>query len=52
MILAHGGTTGAIAEFFILFMPMAVVFYLARKKSKDDADQDADDAEQRKLEDY
>lgn len=36
MILAHGGTTGAIAEFAILFVPLIVVFFLARKKSKDD----------------
>lgn len=50
MILAHGGTTGAIAEFFILFVPLAVVFYLARRKSKDDADEDAGDEEQRRLE--
>jgi hypothetical protein len=37
MVLAHGGTTGAIAEFAIVFVPLIVVFYLARKKSKDDA---------------
>ena len=43
MVLAHGGTTGAIAEFLILFVPLIVVFYLARKKSKDDAAEEADE---------
>jgi cbb3-type cytochrome oxidase subunit 3 len=50
MILAHGGTAGALAEFLILFVPLAVVFYLARKKSKDDADEDARDEEPRSRE--
>jgi len=51
MILAHGGTSGAIAEFLILFVPLAVVFYLARRKSKDDADEDAG-GEERRTPDY
>lgn len=47
MVLAHGGTTGSIAEFVLLVVPLIVVFYLARKKSKDDADEDADDGKPR-----
>ncbi len=47
MVLAHGGTTGAIAEFAILFVPLIVVFFLARKKSKDDADDEPGKGEQR-----
>lgn len=46
MVLAHGGTTGAIAEFAILFVPLIVVFYLARKKSRDDSTEEADDDKQ------
>ncbi len=42
MVLAHGGTTGAIAEFAILFVPLIVVFYLARRKSKE-ADEEQDE---------
>ena len=49
MILAHGGMTGAVAEFLILFVPLGVVFYLARKKSRDDAEGDARDEEQHNL---
>lgn len=37
MVLAHGGTTGAMVEFAILFVPLMIVFYLARRKSRDDA---------------
>lgn len=48
MVLAHGGTTGAIAEFAILFVPLIVVFYLARKKSKDDAAADEIDEGERR----
>ncbi len=39
---------GAAAEFVILFVPLIVVFYLARKKSKDDADDDLDERKPRK----
>lgn len=46
MVLAHGGTTGAMVEFAILFVPLMVVFYLARKKSRDDATEEADGDEQ------
>ena len=46
MVLAHGGTTGAVVEFAILFVPLMVVFYLARKKSRDDVAEEADDDKQ------
>lgn len=42
MVLAHGGTTGAMVEFAILFVPLMIVFYLARRKSRDDAAEEAD----------
>lgn len=47
MVLAHGGTMGAIAEFVILFVPLIVVFYLARKKSRDDAADEAGEGKPR-----